>query len=912
VSGITSLPIRVPIRLALAALLSLLIIVMAIGPTIARPEPMRVAGGASGASGALAYLVVSELVTGGISASDEFVEIYNPSVDPLPLEGLELIYVSASGATVTRKAAWAAGAPLVPSGAHWLIANSAGLYAPMADTTYANGLAAAGGSVALRIQGATTAIDAVGWGTASSAWLEGTPAPAPLAGSSLERLPGGSAGSGQDTNDNVVDFVTRTAPDPQNAAAAPIASSSPWPSTMSSGSSSPTATPTVLPSPTFTPTQTVSSSPTATPSATTPSDTSTPLASPTPSATPSPSPTPTVAPSPTPLPVHPMPIAEARLLPDDSVASISGVALTGSDFTDGGGCLADETAGIAVLLSSGAFTRGDQVLVSGSIGDRYAQRTLWSSAAEVSVLGAGGDPTPVAVATSAVGEAIECELVELSASIVSSPTNLTSGIAFDVDDGSGSVRVLVAPGTGIDTADWARGTHLALIGVAGQRDSSGTGIAGYRVMPRDASDILELVPPTTPSPSSSPTPSASPSSTPTPLPGSPTPAPSASPRPSGSPSATPSPSTSIPPVIEIHQARALSSGSVVHVRGIVTLGSGIVDGTTAVIQDASGAIALRLGDNAGRVRRGVLLDVFGVRSSKAGMLTIRVDQAPMVLGSAPEPAPLIVATGSAGEQLEARLLLARGTVTSTPVRSTAGNVAFTIDDGSGALRVTIYSASGISRTGLVRGAFAEVRGVLGQQTTGQQPERGYRLWPRDGADLKVYAAAAASAGSEAATEARSVGSADSESGAAGDLRLPRLGDAVLGSSSAKGGAGWSSGDARSEAGRAVGLGAAAARSAIGSGDAAAGEGAPTGALASGGAVERLAARTLGSRYASALLLTALALLVLLGLLVWRTGALGRLRLLVQRAAVDEPLPTSAIASPSITWGTTTEGGEHGT
>src|SRR5207302_258264 len=127
----------------------------------------------------------------------------------------ELIYVSASGATVTRKAAWAAGAPSVPPGAHWLVANSAGLYGPIADTTYANGLAATGGSVALRIQGATTAIDAVGWGTSTSTWLEGTPAPAPPAGSSLERLPGGSAGSGQDTNDNIGDFVTRTAPDPQ-------------------------------------------------------------------------------------------------------------------------------------------------------------------------------------------------------------------------------------------------------------------------------------------------------------------------------------------------------------------------------------------------------------------------------------------------------------------------------------------------------------------------------------------------------------------------------------------------------------------------------------------------------------------------------------------------------------------------
>ncbi|TMB50237.1 MAG: hypothetical protein E6J50_06170 [Chloroflexi bacterium] len=333
-SGITSLQTR-SVRVLLAALLSLFITVLAIGPAIAQFEPIEGAGGAPSDADTLSHLVVSELVTGGASASDEFVEVYNPSPDALPLEGLELIYVSASGATVTRKAAWIAGAPLVPSGAHWLVANAAGLYAPMADTTYANGLAATGGSVALRIQAATTAIDAVGWGTATSTWLEGLPAPAAPAGSSLERLPGGAAGSGQDTDDNSVDFVMRASPDPQNAAATPIASPSP------------SATPSATPSP----------SASATPGSTDP---------------PSPSPSPSVTPSSTPSP-GPISIAEARTLPDGTVATISGVALSDSDFTDGGGCLVDESAGIAVLLSSGTFARGDELLVTGTVGDRYAR-----------------------------------------------------------------------------------------------------------------------------------------------------------------------------------------------------------------------------------------------------------------------------------------------------------------------------------------------------------------------------------------------------------------------------------------------------------------------------------------------------------------------------------------------------------
>ena len=100
-----------------------------------------------------AHLVVSEVMTGGESASDEFVELYNPTVDELPLEGLELVYVTASGSTVTRKATWPIGAAGIPPGAHLLVANEAGAFASLAEMTYAGGFSATGGSVALRVAG---------------------------------------------------------------------------------------------------------------------------------------------------------------------------------------------------------------------------------------------------------------------------------------------------------------------------------------------------------------------------------------------------------------------------------------------------------------------------------------------------------------------------------------------------------------------------------------------------------------------------------------------------------------------------------------------------------------------------------------------------------------------------------------
>ena len=127
------------------------------------------------------HLVISEVVTGSASASDELIEIHNPTASSLPLDGLEVIYVTASGATISRRASWGLDAGSIQPHGHLLIANEAGIYAAVADATYASGMASTGGSVAIRIQGAATAIDAVGWGTTTSTWREGSPAAAPAA-----------------------------------------------------------------------------------------------------------------------------------------------------------------------------------------------------------------------------------------------------------------------------------------------------------------------------------------------------------------------------------------------------------------------------------------------------------------------------------------------------------------------------------------------------------------------------------------------------------------------------------------------------------------------------------------------------------------------------------------------------------
>ena len=195
------------------------------------------------------------------------------------------------------------------------------------------------------------------------------------------------------------------------------------------------------------------------------------------------------------------PIAEARVAPDGTTVTIEAVALTASDFHDGGGFVADATGGLAVLLADGGFGPGELLRITGEVDDRFSQRTLRSDSAAAVRLGTAAEPAPIIATTGSVDEDLEGRLVRIGGTVQGSPTTLTSGLAFDVDDGSGVIRVVVGSSTGIDPAAWHSGAALRLVGVAGQRDSSGSGTDGYRVFPRDPGDVLGVV-----APGASPTP----------------------------------------------------------------------------------------------------------------------------------------------------------------------------------------------------------------------------------------------------------------------------------------------------------------------------------------------------------------------------------------------------------------------
>jgi uncharacterized protein YdeI (BOF family) len=334
-----------------------------------------------------AHLVIAEIATGGASGSDEFVELLNPTAAPLPIANLELAYVTASGATVTRRAAWPADSPPVPPGGRILIANEAGAHAVVADVRYAGGIADSGGTLVLRPASGGAVIDAVAWGAATGAFVEGLPAAAPPAGSSLQRRVGAD-GSVQDTDNNAADLVVGM-PTPQGATAA-----------TASDPPAPTATP----------------------------------------STPSPVPaTPSAAPS------IATTVAVARSMANGTRVTIEGIALTGSTFHDGGGFVADGSGGVAVIAPGAPFVAGSRLAISGEVDDRFAQRTIRADA--VHVLGGGPDPVPLPVQTGLVAEQHEGRLVRVAGAIRAAPTELTAGLAFEVDDGTGE-----ADADGVDVA----------------------------------------------------------------------------------------------------------------------------------------------------------------------------------------------------------------------------------------------------------------------------------------------------------------------------------------------------------------------------------------------------------------------------------------------------------------------------
>ncbi len=175
----------------------------------------------SGASAPLTdHIVISELQTASTAnASEEFVELYNPTPLSVPLDGWSIEYKSATSSIA--EASWSKKATLagtIEPGGFYLVGATA--FFSSGDAGWSSTLAASAGHIRL-LDEHKQVIDKLGYGSTANT-PETAAAPAPAAGQSIERLPGRLdelAGNAVDTDDNAADFIIRAVPGPQTRAA---------------------------------------------------------------------------------------------------------------------------------------------------------------------------------------------------------------------------------------------------------------------------------------------------------------------------------------------------------------------------------------------------------------------------------------------------------------------------------------------------------------------------------------------------------------------------------------------------------------------------------------------------------------------------------------------------------------------
>ncbi|MBI4020625.1 MAG: lamin tail domain-containing protein [Candidatus Aenigmarchaeota archaeon] len=156
-------------------------------------------------------MVISEVFYDAVGddTGKEFVELYNPTGQPVDLAGWRL--ESGNGAD----GSWSLQTTLIG------IVQPYGFFLIAADGDVKKSIILQNAPDAVRlVESGGTVADLIGYGSLTFPLFEGQPAPDVAEGHSLERRPGflsPLAGNGQDTNNNNADFLDRSVPEPQDS-----------------------------------------------------------------------------------------------------------------------------------------------------------------------------------------------------------------------------------------------------------------------------------------------------------------------------------------------------------------------------------------------------------------------------------------------------------------------------------------------------------------------------------------------------------------------------------------------------------------------------------------------------------------------------------------------------------------------
>jgi hypothetical protein len=165
----------------------------------------------AGTSTSGCHPVVNELQAGGVTASDEWVELFNPCSASIDVNGWELDYRSAGNNSGAADTLILGLTQKIAAGGYLLLVGPDYSGRANADGGWSSGhLSGSGGAVGLR-DASGALVDSVAYKalTAANDFTEGSPAPNPPAGSSIQRLPNGA-----DSNNNYKDFHVTSSPTP--------------------------------------------------------------------------------------------------------------------------------------------------------------------------------------------------------------------------------------------------------------------------------------------------------------------------------------------------------------------------------------------------------------------------------------------------------------------------------------------------------------------------------------------------------------------------------------------------------------------------------------------------------------------------------------------------------------------------
>lgn len=151
-----------------------------------------------------AKVVISQIKISGITATDEYVELYNTSSTPADITSWSLKKRTAGGTESNLVSAFAS--QLLQPFSYLLIAhrNYSNTTTPP-DVFYSGSDSLAANNSALLYNADKTLIDLVAWGTVSTS--VGSPAPNPSNNTILTRLPNDATGNGTDSDDSGLDFI---------------------------------------------------------------------------------------------------------------------------------------------------------------------------------------------------------------------------------------------------------------------------------------------------------------------------------------------------------------------------------------------------------------------------------------------------------------------------------------------------------------------------------------------------------------------------------------------------------------------------------------------------------------------------------------------------------------------------------